>query len=123
MTKDNLVLEYSITVFLPPNETRIRLFEDGKVEVVGYGTKFMTEEVLKRLQLSPQQIQSYAQRLVENGFFDYTPSRGYVLDGLVETITLNYQGREGTIKSGNRTSPSLFPDIVRELKDLVEQYE
>ena len=111
-----------------PNGSKIRLYEDGEVEVVGIGTDFETIEnidgkILKGLRVSPEQVQSYAEKLVEANFFGYHPSYSFVRDGLVETMTLNYQGKSRTIDSGNQMSPTLFPSIVRELEELVKQPE
>ena len=128
MAQENMVLEYSIMGLPTPNGHKIRLYEDGKVEEVGVGMDFKKMEnvngkILRETQVPPEQVQSYAERLVEANFFDYHPFQSFVFDGLVETMTLNYQRRSRTIDSGNQTSRTLFPEIVRELEALVEQPE
>lgn len=126
MTQGNIVLEYSITGLPIANGHKIRLYEDGKVEEIGIGVDTETMEIvdgktLKKLAISPERVQSYAERLVENDFFGYNPPASLIFDGLEETMKLNYQGRTRTIESGNQEAPMLFPEIVRELEALVEQ--
>lgn len=120
MVPENMMLEYSIMGLPFPSGHKIRLYEGGKVEEVGIGIE-KDGEILKELRVPPEQVQSYAERLIEANFFDYQPSPSFVFDGLVETMTLNYQGRSRTINGGNQISPILFPGIVRELEALVEQ--
>jgi len=96
------------------------------VEEIGIGVDTETMEIvdgktLKKLAISPERVQSYAERLVENDFFGYNPPASLIFDGLEETMKLNYQGRTRTIESGNQEAPMLFPEIVRELEALVEQ--
>jgi hypothetical protein len=128
MSKEDLVLEYSIIGLPHPNGSKIRLFSTGRVEVVGIGMDFntMTDvngKIIKNLRIPPEQVQSYAKRLVEANFFNYQHFPAMMFDGLVETMTLNYLGKSRTIDSGNETHPSLFPDIVQELEALVKQQE
>ncbi len=128
MTQENMVLEYSIMGLPISNGSKIRLYEDGKVELVGIGIDFKTGErvdgkILKELEVPPEQIKSYAERLVEAIFFDYKPFPSFILDGLIETMTLNYKGRLRTINSGNQSGPTLFPSIARELEALFERSE
>ncbi|MBW2982072.1 hypothetical protein KY343_04280 [Candidatus Woesearchaeota archaeon] len=76
--------------------TSIELYEDGRVEVIERGKQ------LKELQLSPEEVASYADRLVKAGFLGFKDeyhSRGLmVLDGLEQVLTLNYQGSSKEVK-------------------------
>jgi len=128
MTQETPVLEYSSMGLPHPNGAIIKLYENGRVQVVGIGTDFRTGndvegKILKQLQMPPERVRSFAERLVEKDFFGYEPPFSCIFDGMVETMTLNYQGRSRTIDSGNQTSPVLFPDVVRELESLVDQPE
>lgn len=128
MTQENLVLEYSAVGLPIANGSTIRLYEDGKIEVIGIGSDLNTGEnvhgkTLKELRVSPEKIKSYAERLIEEGFYDYEQFPSFVLDGLVETMTLNYKGRFKKIDSGNQIHHVLFPEIVREIKALLEEFE
>ncbi len=123
-----MVLEYTVVGLPHPNGYKIRLYEDGKVEVVGIGIDSKTDKkidgkILKELRVPPQQVQSYAERLIKSNFFVYQPPLSHVFDGMIETMTLNYKGRSRTIDSGNQISCTLFPGIVRELEVLVEYPE
>lgn len=110
-----------------PNGLTIRLYMDGKVQVIGIGTNFRTMEningkVIKELRISPEQVQAYAEKLVENGFFSYEPPFSMVFDGLVETLKLNYKGKKREINGGNQTERVLFPKIIGELEKLIGSF-
>ena len=83
--RKNMILEYSITGLPMPNGHKIRLYEDGKVEEIGIGMDMKTMEILdgkilKELKISQEQVQSYAERLVKDNFFDYRPFFSCILE-------------------------------------------
>ena len=95
MTQKNLILEYFTRSMPHLHEVRIRLYENGEVDVVEF---LLMDEVdrEKKLKIPPEQVCSYAERLIQEGFFDFQDIYGpssIIYDGIYESITLNYQGK------------------------------
>ena len=127
------VLEYSATSF--GSGTRMLMYSDGRVEVIGVGFDYSRElvdekglkyfedidgKVLNDFRISPDQVRSYAERLVQKGFFEFKAR--YIdlcYDGVHESITLNYEGKLKTVVSQNRAGSTF--NIISELEALVQR--
>lgn len=119
MAEEDIFLEHSIMSF-PPSGVNIKLYEDGRVVAKEWG---LEGEIQKEARVSPEQARSYADKLVQAGFFNfkdrYEP-KDWILDGCHETTTLNYKGKSKTVNCENEHPPSAeFNKIIAELVGLV----
>ncbi len=123
LKEESIVLEYFVEAVLY-GKKKIRLYENGKVDFIEIDFDAIEmksiEHIQKEITIAPEQVKSYAERLIEENFYEYE-HKGYVVFGNYnESLTLNYQGRTRTVNKIDR-SGSLFPDIVDEIRSLKDQ--
>ena len=113
---NDLVIEYSGGGIL--GSRKIELYGDGRVKInLTNGAK----SIERPIALSPRQVDSYAKRLVESGFFELDDRyEEMVLDGFSESMTLNYDGRTKKVECINKLPQcSEYMNIRKELTDII----
>lgn len=121
------VLEYRADYFPCGGNLQIKLYADGKVKATtkkyDLQKKQHVEEILKEIEINSQEVDNYAARLFNDGFFslDNRYREAFILDGIHESLTLNYQKKSKTVKCENsHPSSEEFNKIITELVDLVK---
>ena len=116
------ILEYEFKGLPVPNGKRIKIYGDGivKIEIVGFNIesgKYEDGKVLMEKVISSEEASSYAERLINSGFFELKEEyHGPAFDGLRESMTLNYKGKTKTVSCQNIRTPSKeFNKIIKEL--------
>jgi hypothetical protein len=121
MAGANMVLEYSVKNIPRLDGMKIRLYDDGRLEQLETGTDPKTMEsvdgkVLRELKVAPDLARIFCNRLIEAGIYSCRPEPGSGFVGVMESMTMNYQGLSLKISSGNQKTYSLFPEIVQDMK-------
>ena len=129
MTQEEFILEYA-QVGLPNAEgSAIRLYEDGRVVLIDTKASHLLEshdesnwEILQEISIPPEQVISYAEKLVQGGFYDLESEyQAFILDGWQEWMTLNYKGQSKTVQCGNtRPRCRAYNRVIREINKLVK---
>ncbi len=128
MLQEKFLLEYLVIELPTPKKSTVRLYENGNVAIEEEEFIFSTGRninIKRSKSISPEQIITYAKKLVQAKFFDLEDNYydNAILAGFYESLTLNYQGRSKKIECRNkRPSSPVFYELISDLKILIKLF-